>query len=197
MLVPVFTVAENIVLGHEQSKRGILTLNEAKNKIKSIANGYQDKEEFEESTDLYTFVALLVVVYSGFINYPIVTFEALISNNDVHFFIKWSEELVTLKFYSSYLTKSIIIGMCAFLRNEHLMRQIPEYINKFLNFLLVLLNKQKTEESKTLKTALKKYYIKMQKIKKNMYSVALPKKNSKMTTKYFNFLANTVFFMTQ
>lgn len=124
--------------------------------IKSIANGYQDKEEFEESTDLYTFVALLVVVYSGFINYPIVTFEALISNNDVHFFIKWSEELVTLKFYSSYLTKSIIIGMCAFLRNEHLMRQIPEYINKFLNFLLVLLNKQKTEESKTLKTALKK-----------------------------------------
>ena len=34
MLVPVFTVAENIVLGHEQSKRGILTLGEAKNKIK-------------------------------------------------------------------------------------------------------------------------------------------------------------------
>ena len=41
MLVPVFTVAENIVLGHEQSKRGILTLDEAKNKIQSIANEFK------------------------------------------------------------------------------------------------------------------------------------------------------------
>ncbi len=41
MLVPVFTVAENIVLGHEQSKRGILTLGEAKNKIKSIASEFK------------------------------------------------------------------------------------------------------------------------------------------------------------
>jgi simple sugar transport system ATP-binding protein len=30
MLVPVFTVAENIVLGHEQTKRGFLTLDQAK-----------------------------------------------------------------------------------------------------------------------------------------------------------------------
>ena len=41
MLVPVFTVAENIVLGHEQSKRGILTLDEAKKKIQSIANEFK------------------------------------------------------------------------------------------------------------------------------------------------------------
>ena len=41
MLVPVFTVAENIVLGHEQSKWGILTLGEAKNKIKSIASEFK------------------------------------------------------------------------------------------------------------------------------------------------------------
>jgi len=41
MLVPVFTVAENIVLGHEQSKRGVLTLTEAKNKIKRIADEFK------------------------------------------------------------------------------------------------------------------------------------------------------------
>jgi ABC-type uncharacterized transport system ATPase subunit len=41
MLVPVFTVAENIVLGHEQSNRGILTLTEAKKKIKSIADEFK------------------------------------------------------------------------------------------------------------------------------------------------------------
>jgi simple sugar transport system ATP-binding protein len=41
MLVPVFTVAENIVLGHEQSKRGVLTLTEAKTKIKRIADEFK------------------------------------------------------------------------------------------------------------------------------------------------------------
>ena len=41
MLVPVFTVAENIVLGHEQTKRGILTLDEAKIKIANIAKEFK------------------------------------------------------------------------------------------------------------------------------------------------------------
>jgi simple sugar transport system ATP-binding protein len=41
MLVPVFTVAENIVLGHEQTKRGILTLDQAKSKIKDIADEFK------------------------------------------------------------------------------------------------------------------------------------------------------------
>lgn len=41
MLVPVFTVAENIILGHEQSKRGLLTLSEAKAKIKKIADEFK------------------------------------------------------------------------------------------------------------------------------------------------------------
>jgi simple sugar transport system ATP-binding protein len=41
MLVPVFTVAENIVLGHEQTKRGILTLDDAKVKIASIAKEFK------------------------------------------------------------------------------------------------------------------------------------------------------------
>jgi len=39
--VPVFTVAENIVLGHEQTKRGILTLDDAKVKIASIAKEFK------------------------------------------------------------------------------------------------------------------------------------------------------------
>lgn len=47
MLVPVFTVAENIVLGHEESKRGVLTLTEAKQKIKQIA----DEFKFEINPD--------------------------------------------------------------------------------------------------------------------------------------------------
>ena len=41
MLVPVFTVAENIVLGHEKSKRGLLTLEEAKLKIARIAKEFK------------------------------------------------------------------------------------------------------------------------------------------------------------
>jgi simple sugar transport system ATP-binding protein len=41
MLVPVFTVAENIVLGHEETKRGVLTLAEAKQKIKKIADEFK------------------------------------------------------------------------------------------------------------------------------------------------------------
>ena len=41
MLVPVFTVAENIVLGHEQSQRGVITLTEAKAKIKKICDEFK------------------------------------------------------------------------------------------------------------------------------------------------------------
>ena len=40
MLVPVFTVAENIILGHEQSKNGLLTLTAAKQKIKTISDEF-------------------------------------------------------------------------------------------------------------------------------------------------------------
>jgi simple sugar transport system ATP-binding protein len=47
MLVPVFTVAENIVLGHEQSQRGVLTLTDAKAKIKKIC----DEFKFEINPD--------------------------------------------------------------------------------------------------------------------------------------------------
>lgn len=41
MLVPVFTVAENVILGHEISKRGFLSLTDAKNKIKKIAEEFK------------------------------------------------------------------------------------------------------------------------------------------------------------
>jgi simple sugar transport system ATP-binding protein len=41
MLVPVFTVAENIVLGHEESQRGVITLAQAKNKIKKICDEFK------------------------------------------------------------------------------------------------------------------------------------------------------------
>ena len=36
MLVPVFTVVENIILGHEKLKRGVLTVEEAKASIERI-----------------------------------------------------------------------------------------------------------------------------------------------------------------
>jgi simple sugar transport system ATP-binding protein len=41
MLVPVFTVAENIVLGHEESQRGVITLAQAKTKIKKICDEFK------------------------------------------------------------------------------------------------------------------------------------------------------------
>ncbi|MFM9130293.1 MAG: ABC transporter ATP-binding protein, partial [Actinomycetes bacterium] len=41
MLIPVFTVAENIALGREQSKGGFLSLDEVKNKIKFLAEEFK------------------------------------------------------------------------------------------------------------------------------------------------------------
>jgi simple sugar transport system ATP-binding protein len=41
MLIPVFTVAENIVLGHEVTKRGFLSLDEARQKINKIAQEFK------------------------------------------------------------------------------------------------------------------------------------------------------------
>jgi simple sugar transport system ATP-binding protein len=41
MLIPVFTVAENIVLGHEDVHRGRLTLTDAKLKIKKISDDFK------------------------------------------------------------------------------------------------------------------------------------------------------------
>ena len=41
MLIPVFTVAENIALGREQSKGGFLSLDEVKNKIKLLAEEFK------------------------------------------------------------------------------------------------------------------------------------------------------------
>jgi len=41
MLIPVFTVAENIALGREQSKGGFLSLDEVKSKIKAIAKEFK------------------------------------------------------------------------------------------------------------------------------------------------------------
>jgi simple sugar transport system ATP-binding protein len=41
MLIPVFTVAENIVLGHEEVRRGRRTLDEAKIKIKKISDNFK------------------------------------------------------------------------------------------------------------------------------------------------------------
>jgi len=41
MLVPVFTVAENIVLGQEKTNKGILSLSEAKKRIKQIADEFK------------------------------------------------------------------------------------------------------------------------------------------------------------
>lgn len=41
MLVPVFTVAENIVLGHEQRQRGVITLTDAKTKIKKVCDEFK------------------------------------------------------------------------------------------------------------------------------------------------------------
>jgi len=41
MLIPVFTVAENIALGREQSKGGFLSLDEVKKRIKSLADEFK------------------------------------------------------------------------------------------------------------------------------------------------------------
>jgi hypothetical protein len=123
--------------------------------IKAIFQMYTKKDELESSDDCYLFLSLLVLIYCGFINYPTTTFEAIIANNDVHNLIEWSKLILELKFFSTYHTKAMIIGICSIFKNNELLQQIPELITKFLEFLLILLNKQQSEESKSLKTALK------------------------------------------
>lgn len=123
--------------------------------IKNIIKLYKSREDLEDSSDLFTFIGLLVLIYSSFINYPQVAFEALISNNDMHNFLEWTQLLLKLKFYSCYQVKSLLIGICSIIKSEYLVKQIPDQINKLLSIMQLLLSKQKHEESKKLKTALK------------------------------------------
>jgi simple sugar transport system ATP-binding protein len=48
MLIPVFTVAENIVLGHETSKQGFLSLDEARERIEKIAKEFKFEVDPDE-----------------------------------------------------------------------------------------------------------------------------------------------------
>ena len=41
MLIPVFTVAENMVLGHEPSRAGLLDLNSARRKVRELSERYK------------------------------------------------------------------------------------------------------------------------------------------------------------
>lgn len=123
--------------------------------IKNILKIFKSMEDLEDSSDMFTFISLLVLIYSSFINYPLTAFDALITNNDVSHFIQWTQLMIKLKFYSCYQAKSLTIGICSIIRSEYLINQIPDDISKLLTILQVILSKQKHEESKKLKTALK------------------------------------------
>ena len=123
--------------------------------IKNILKIFKSRDDLEDSSDLFTFIALLVLIYSSFINYSQTAFEALITNNDIHLFLEWTLILTKLKFYSCYQAKSLIIGICSIMKSEFLVKQIPDQYSKLLTILHVLLARQKNEESKKLKSALK------------------------------------------
>lgn len=66
---------------------------------------YTDLEDLERSSDIYTFVALMVVIYSSFINYPILTFRIIINMQMMDKMHHYSQLLNQTRFFSTYLTK--------------------------------------------------------------------------------------------
>jgi hypothetical protein len=68
-------------------------------------------EELEGSNDIYTFVALMVVIYSSFINYPIISFKIIIAQQNLDNLIKFSQVLTQIKFFNTYLTKVNLINI--------------------------------------------------------------------------------------
>ncbi len=67
-------------------------------------------EDLERSSDIYTFVALMVIIYSSFINYPIVSFQYIIASSLLDKMRLYSGLLYQTKFFSTYLTKVILIN---------------------------------------------------------------------------------------
>jgi hypothetical protein len=79
--------------------------------IKELFALYKDLEELERTNDLYAFVALMVIVYSSFVNYPVLSFRIIISQNNLDNLIKFSHILNQIKFFSTYLTKVKILTL--------------------------------------------------------------------------------------
>ena len=100
---------------------------------------------------IYDFISLLTVIYSLFFNYPNISYEYIYSNNCLNLLIESTNIFKSLKILSNYLTKIIILGLCALLNNQNIILPSIEIQSSFLNTLLVLLNNQKLNESKKLK----------------------------------------------
>lgn len=62
-----------------------------------------------EDIDLFNFMGLMSVLLTGFVNYEMTVFEALIKNNDIHNFIRWGEILTRVNVESTYLNKVNLI----------------------------------------------------------------------------------------
>jgi hypothetical protein len=68
---------------------------------------YTDLDDMERSSDIYTYVALMVVIYSSFINYPVISFRTIINTQNLDNLIKYSQVFNQIKFYNTYLIKVI------------------------------------------------------------------------------------------
>ena len=79
------------------------------------------------------------------------TYEFIFANNLLNLLIESTNIFKSLRILSNYLTKIIILGLCALLNNENIILPSNEIHSSFLNTLLVLLNNQKLNESKKLK----------------------------------------------
>jgi hypothetical protein len=77
---------------------------------------YNELEEIEKSSDIYTFVALMTVIYSSFINYPIVSFKIIINSQNLDNLVKYSQLYNQIKFHNTYLTKVNIFNLVYYYR---------------------------------------------------------------------------------
>lgn len=125
--------------------------------VKDLYDIYkEDFNHLNDNSDVYKFCTCLSTLYSGLLNYTIPVLEILNSNAVFNDFLEWTELFLRFDFFSTYQSKIIILGICSILFNEMVINTLADAIPKFLFLIFNYLNKQKDEESKQLKKALKK-----------------------------------------
>lgn len=74
-------------------------------KLNDLIKQITTSDKKNKTEKVYDFVAVLSVIYSGFINNPILTYEIVLSNNSLTHMIEATNIFKSLKIISNYMTK--------------------------------------------------------------------------------------------
>ena len=74
-------------------------------KLNDLIKQITTSDKKNKTEKVYDFVAVLSVIYSGFINNPILTYEIVLSNNCLTHMVEATNIFKSLKIISNYMTK--------------------------------------------------------------------------------------------